>query len=201
MRNRLLVPIAALSLLVIAACSDSPTDSSTSTGDSYFPTSKGSTWTYTGNVDYTVTVTGDTTIAGRSYTTISNSGLPGKVGLIRKTDGIYYQADAGDLAGEQIFFKENVPANESWTFEYTAPNGFPNKADFTLVELGGTRTVAGKEYTNVAHLHSVNSMKHPLTGTWVVFTQADYYYAKGVGLIQSDLGVQGKSDLTSYSIK
>jgi hypothetical protein len=150
--------------------------------------------------DYTVTVVGDTTIAGTNYATLTSTTDPGKINLMRQPGGIYYSADRDNLADERIIFKD-LPAGSVWNVDYAAPNGTPNRAEFTLVSLGGTRTVTGTSYTNVAHLHTKNYLQNPFNGEWMLYTESDYYYSKGVGLIESDLGAFGKSTLVSYSIK
>ncbi len=68
-----------------------------------------------------------------------------------------------------------------------------------MVEKGISFTVNGQSYSNVAHVHLKESFV--FGGQTQVFSNADYYYAKGVGLIKADLGSAGEENLTSYSIK
>ena len=194
--------ISSLSLLaaalLVAGCSDSnnPTSpgGSTNTADSYWPTSKGSTWTYAGSVNSTVTVGNDTTIDGKQYTIMNN--VPGGASFIRRDGASYYSLE-GSGAQEMLFLKDGA-IGTSWTFDLTK-QGALNHYTYTVTELGQTHVVNGKSYSNVMRVHLTDSVS--FAGQTFMGTEADYYYAKGIGLIQADLGTLGVMNLVSYTIK
>jgi hypothetical protein len=195
--SSLLCAAAALSI-VGCSSSNNPVSPDSTSSDSYFPVSKGSTWTYAGSVNYTYTAGNDTTVNGKQYTTLVSS-LSTATGMYRRDGNSYYSYDPS-TSTETLFLKDG-DVNSTWSFDNSASNGTQNHHEYTIVEKGIKHTVNGKEYSNVLHVHSVDSFQNPITGDPIVFAEGHYYYAKGIGLIQTDLGTLGVVNLISYSIK
>ena len=200
----LYLAVTLLFVTTIAGCSDNSTtapnnnqnNNNQNTSGDYYPLTKGTFWTYTlysssGSRTSTQTVGNDTTVNGRKYTVV-NSSL-GEVYLIRHTGTEYYQILNGS---ETKLFDDQMGA--SWSFDISTPLS-DNHYTFTNVEEGLTQTVQGKTYTNVMRVHAVLITTIPSYPP--ITYEFDYYWAKGIGRIKSDLGVQGMEYLIDYSVK
>lgn len=188
-----------LSALTFAACADSnpaaPNDLG-NTQSSFYPRSKGSTWTYTGDFSYTVTILGDTTLDGKTWTMLNNS--IGGIGLLLFENNGYYSATLDKRDALLHFLKENAPVGTKWSFDYMVTTT-TSTYDLEIKGVGLTRVVEGHTYTDVIHVHQTTSMT--FQGQKIPYNEGDYYYAKGVGFIESDLGaLGGKVRLASYTI-
>ena len=78
--------------------------------------------------------------------------------------------------------KENAAVGVSWKDTLTA-NGLDAIYTYTIVSKGMPKTVAGTTYTDVIHVHEQTTID--LLGTVIPAGQSEYYYAKGIGLIES----------------
>ena len=78
--------------------------------------------------------------------------------------------------------KENAPVNTSWVDSLTT-SGQTALYTYTIVSKGLPRTVAGINYADVIHVHEQTTIN--LMGTTIPAGQSEYYYAKGIGLIES----------------
>lgn len=192
-----------VSFAFLTGCSSSPTSPGTNSNnnsnpsDSYLPLTTGSTWTYVGVRAYTLTILGDTTYNGKSWKILNNSASVG-VGFVRKDGTIYTQISpsGSPVAGE--FIGLNEAPGSTWAWDISA-GGVTNHYAYTNQAQGLTHTVLGKDYSNVIQVHLVYTAS--LNGTVVQSATGDYYYAKGIGMIDADLGSLGSSQLSSYSIK
>ena len=98
-----------------------------------------------------------------------------------------------------IFLKEDAPVGQPWHQTNTI-NGFETKMTFTVIANGMTKTVEGKTYKEVIHVQartSVTFMEMEIDSG----VASDYFWAKGVGLILTDMGQMGNFPLMSYTIK
>jgi hypothetical protein len=169
----------------------------------YFPTSKGSTWSYGGRSPYTITALGSTkVINGKSYHELENKQASGtQKSYLLKDNGIYsaigLDANLGELA--IIMLQENRALNSPWQHN-SVLNGVDTFMTFTVEEKGGTKVVEGKTYTNVIKVKMVSTYKYMGIEFGVELTSY-YYWSKGVGLILSDFGPLGQAPLLNYTIK
>jgi hypothetical protein len=111
----------------------------------------------------------------------------------------------------ETYLKDNVDVNGIWTAtqSVTAPGfpiAIPVNLTYSIAEKGIQRSVGGKTFDNVIHV-KLNISAGGISGG-----NGDFYYAAGVGLIESTVvvnanpafGVQGYNQvttLTSYTIK
>jgi hypothetical protein len=143
----------------------------------------------TGTVNtYTLTYVKDTTLESKTYKKFSVTGQ----------GNTYFNCSAGvstsivlngtTLSGTTISYakvtvlKENAPVNTSWVDTLTA-SGQTALYTYNIVSKGIPRTVAGINYTDVIHVHEQTTVN--VAGTTIPAGQSDYYYAKGIGLIES----------------
>lgn len=189
----LLLPVL---VTAFAACSDTSNPTGPGGSPTYFPLTKGSSWTYAGYLAYTTTMLGDSVVNGITWSAFRNTG--GGSGLVRRIGTEYFQMDTSGKPDIKLV-DEKVGA--TWSFEFTGANFTPNRQDFETMEDGLKRTVRGKEYSDVMRIHLSTKVFNSSNNTWVSASETDYYYAKNIGLIQSDFGVRGTVDLVSYEIK
>ncbi|WP_192822685.1 hypothetical protein [Rufibacter sp. LB8] len=196
-------------LCVFTACSDKEEDpapeetTTAAAGLDYFPTTAGSTWSYEGDLTYSYKSLGTKkVINGKSYTEFEQN-QNGTISTIYvfKEAGSYtlYTAVAGVGNIELTVLKENEPEGGSWSTT-TVINGLTTRYTYTLVKKGLTKTVLGKEYKNVIQVKLATVVL--FQGMEIPFDQPfNYYFAKGVGQIMSELGSSGTVSLKSYTIK
>ena len=74
----------------------------------------------------------------------------------------------------------------TWTQSELANNaaGQPESHYYTIMSKGISRTVSGKTYPDVIYIHERTSLEMPGSGS-VPVGRTDYYYAKGIGLVES----------------
>ncbi|MCY7291444.1 MAG: hypothetical protein LH615_04605 [Ferruginibacter sp.] len=143
----------------------------------------------TGTVNtYTLTYVKDTTLENKTYKKFSvtgqgntyfncTAGVSSSIVLNGTTQG-------GNIISyaKVTVLKENAPINTSWVDTLTA-SGQTALYTYTIVSKGIPRTVAGINYTDVIHVHEQTTVN--VAGTIIPAGQSDYYYAKGIGLIES----------------
>ena len=78
--------------------------------------------------------------------------------------------------------KENAAIGSPWKDTITA-NGQDAIYNFTIVSKGMPKTVVGNTYTDVIHVHEQTTID--LLGTVIPAGQSEYYFARGIGLIES----------------
>lgn len=180
----------------------------------YSPLTAGSTWTYqtTAGPNYTLTATNRDTVAmGRTYRVLTNSAGPNNYRA--KSGADYYRFGVvpgfGANGFEELYLKDGQALNAIWQATQTinvpgVPVPVTATLKYTLKEQGISRTVAGKAFANVQHVRLDVSVA--LVGS---VGGGDFYYAKGVGLIESSLllNAQGQQvanvseTLVAYTIK
>ena len=217
-QNLLLISIIAV---FAAGCISSkndphPGDGKASAGN-YFPVSSGSSWTYNeelaGKTGTTVQkMTGKTkTINGKNYFEATSAST-----LKGNNTGYFYNSNH-TFTILQVIPQENITievtvgddskaAGYTWTTKPTADGlvrGYPAQMINTIKEAGISRTVNGKTFTDVIHTQA--DLQYDLGFGFISYSVYDFYLAKGVGMIESDTGVQGtvydKMTLTSYTVK
>lgn len=178
----------------------------------YMPVTAKSTWTYGGTNPYTSTVTGATkVINGKTYHEMeTNEDGTTRKSYLLKDKGVYtakgFISQFESL--ELVVLKEAAAVGESWEQTSTI-NGADTKLKFTMVEKDISKTVEGKTYKNVIHVKMETSLSFMGAG-FITISTSNFYYAKGVGLILSDLifsGLDGQVQppltypLLTYDIK
>lgn len=168
-------------VLIIPACSDSPTDNNGGGNNlkGTYPLTMGTTWTYAGQVSYTQKVVGEKEINGKLYTEITNTAGP--TGYVRY-DGEKYYSPQPDGDGETVFFID-APIGHTWSYVHMK-DGALNKIDFTIAERGLERTIEGNDFTEVTRIEAVTSLFFPQIGEWTALLTSDYYFAQGIGFIE-----------------
>ena len=180
----------------------------------FSPLTAGSTWTYqnTPGTPFTLTATNrDTVAAGKTYRVLTSTG--GVNNYRGKSGNDYYRFGAFAVAGlngvEELYLKDNQEVNGTWSASQniTVPNiPFPLTGilTYTIKSKGSTRTVAGKSFSNVIYVR----LDISISGLGSI-GGGDFYYAEGVGLIESTLNITAPGQpainqtqiLTAYSIK
>ncbi|MBB6612693.1 hypothetical protein H7F15_16745 [Pontibacter sp. Tf4] len=188
----------------LASCTkEDDTTPNLEAAEDYFPTTAGSNWTYGGAIQYTARVTGNTKeINGKTYFEYeTQQGSTSNKSYLLKENGNYSAVGFMPNTGQMEIFilKEESIAGKPWVQEFTI-NGVLTTLTMSVEQKGITKTVGDKTFddvVNVKAIYTYSYMGQDL-GTEIV---ANYYYAKGVGLILSDFGAQGQVKLLSYEIK
>jgi hypothetical protein len=120
--------------------------------------------------------------------------------------GRWVMVSSAGLTLELQFGADNEKVGYSWTTTPTDNGqieGFPARLINTIKETGISKTVNGKSYSNVIHTQS--DLQYDLGGGYQAAGTYNFYLAKGVGLIELTLDVDGSNyeteTLTSYSVK
>lgn len=197
-------------LLLLIGCKKEKKEESTD----YSPMTVGSTWTYQTNLgqSYTLTMTNrDTTALGRNYKVLTNSNGTNNY-QARAANEYYRFGSVPGLTGsgfEELYLKDNQEVNAFWQSNQniTVP-GIPlplvATLKYTIKEKGTSRTVNGRNFTDVIHVRVDISVT-----SFGAVGGGDFYFANKVGLIESALqiSVQGvpvantSEVLTAYTIK
>jgi hypothetical protein len=82
-----------------------------------------------------------------------------------------------------LLLKANEAVGGTWTYNITNPAGQQVDYKNTIVAKGISKVVNGRTYPDVIHVSTIVSINVPILGN-VTTNEADYYYAKGVGLIE-----------------
>jgi hypothetical protein len=184
-------------------------------------------------VKSTLVILGDTTISGTKYTRVTPSASFPQ-GLLYNCDGGNYRIyqrvpDLGigldtmlSAMGLPVgainipthisatILKTGVNAGATWSDTVFTATPIPfltivGKLDYTLEAKNTQRTVLGKLFTNVHHVSSTLNISIPLMPPMPLDVQVDYYFADGVGIIETATttngAVQAKSRLYQYKIK
>lgn len=203
--------VAASTLTLFTNCSKD--HEPTPTSENFSPLTVNSTWTYKNTPGSTFTLTAtnrDTVALGLSFRVLTNSA--GANNYLAKSGNNYYRFGAIpelSLNGVKVLYlKDNVAVNGTWDTTITvAVTGFgtvPVTLKYTIKEKSTTRVVGTKTFTNVTFVRLDLSVPFPVT-----LGGGDFYYAEGIGLIQSEVNVTvpGQAPyvqsqiLTDYSIK
>jgi hypothetical protein len=220
MQKRLMyVALVACSVFMFGKCNK---DDVTPPVINFSPLTAGSTWTYSTNTgsSFTLTATSrDTAVNGKAYRVLTNSAGPNN--YVTKVNNDYYRygifAAVGNTGIEELYLKDNVDANGTWTENRTIPVTIPGTPPVTLTvpvvlkyvikSKGGARTVSGKNFNNVIEVR----LDISATG-FGALADGTFYYADGVGLVEQTINVYANAlagipastntqILTSYTIK
>ncbi|MBL4675249.1 MAG: hypothetical protein JKY70_03440 [Mucilaginibacter sp.] len=191
-------------------------NSASSSNDSYFPTTKGSSWTYQSDLTGTTKsaeshITGVIkSIDGEDYYEVKSS-TPGNENVVQYNyaKGKKYKMRATTVQTQTTvdFFllDDNLPVGGEWTAKMS-PSGYindmPARTQCKIIEKGIIKTVLNKTYKNVIHTHV--TMQYDLGNGFEDYGDYDFYLAKGVGLIQTDasfFGFTSSTYLAAYTIK
>jgi hypothetical protein len=150
----------------------------------YIPWCDHSVYTYSDTVGGSATnsvevisLAGDTTIDGTTYTTTAVTG----------NGTIYHNCTAGvtnELTSnpfgdfKDILLKENEPVGGTWSTVQNV-SGVSTNYEYTVVEKGISRTVAGVVYTDVIHVRRITKT------LMIPVLSEEIYYARAVGLIEN----------------
>ncbi len=180
-------------LLFLVSCK-----SGTEPGPNYnfFPLTVGSFWDYNGDAKYTQTVIGDTNVAGNTYAIVQQS----------NNDSIYYYRKDGNT----IYILQRDTLNIMRDCKYVDPvpgasggyatltKGRTTLVTYTNLRQNFTDTVHGMIFPNVLLEHIRYEILFP--GTNSLVSEADYYFADGVGLID-EVGSFSTEELINFKIK
>lgn len=114
--------------------------------------------------------------------------------IIQNVEGIN-----GDL--DLIYLKENVPVNTTWENTVSQLNSGAttlNRYTWTYVEKKDNHTVNGTTYNDVININLVFTVE--FDGFSVLTDETDYYWARGIGLIETS-GNSINYKLVSYNIE
>ncbi len=170
----------------------------------YMSTSAGSTWNYDNinnvssgsptTTSYTVTSTNrDTSINGRTYHVYTNSnGNTSEYYNISGNDYYQYRDLPAVLGGgkiEALYLKDNITVGGSWSQSLNIVFSgvtVPITLTYTIIEKGINKTVNAINYSDVITVRTNITVNNPLVPASAVTTNIKSYYARKVGLIQSD---------------
>lgn len=163
--------------------------------------------TYLSTVD---TLVGSITYAKMLLRTSTSTGDRDDFSYISCNNGesVAFQYNAVGAGGTTVAFlkvtglKANLPVGGTWVDIIQNQTGQDVTNTFTIEEKGISRTVLGTAYSNVIHVHLVQTIDVPLIGAQEVGT-AEYYYARGVGLVEftsNNFGISSSRLLESYYI-
>ncbi|MGN6340160.1 MAG: hypothetical protein ACTHML_04310 [Ginsengibacter sp.] len=214
-------------LFIFSSCKKDNAPKDNPSNETYVNTNAGSTWTYrqtdmadnNSTSDYTITSTAnDTTIDSRKYHVYTYSYGGSKYLGIEGHD--YYQYDSIPITGgvniQRLYLKDNAAKDDTWKQDFNLQIQELQGATIQLtvqnkvVEKGITKTVNGKDYSNVYHVStSLSSSAIPSTA---LASTIDSYYAPGYGLIENTTQVElnylglvkevnFKTELTSTDLK
>lgn len=214
-------------LSIASSCRKENSDLTNSAGgtsaDSYYPTTKGSEWTYRATTSGSSTTMTSTQIMSgatatynnqtyyESIATIANNPTTAKsfVYAANNTYRIRSTTLAYGVSVELEFLRANAAIGDTWTTpanDAGKVNGIDARVKSTMKEKNISKVVNGKTFNNV--IHSTVELQYNMSGGFETAATYEIYAAKGIGviLIDSNIDLYGmtmnsKSELISYTIK
>lgn len=166
----------------------------------YIPMCNGSSYTYVDTLSTGVnppmmqnlTYVSDTLIDGKIYQKFAVTGSSAPYTYYNCTAGVssVIQFNAISIGGvsvpriDQTLLKANAPVGTTWQNSVSLGSGITAQYDWSIVAKGVSHTVLGNTYPDCIQVHLVLSSIVPMVGT-VVSAEADYYYAKNIGLVDN----------------
>ncbi|MDT3739657.1 MAG: hypothetical protein RO257_09165 [Candidatus Kapabacteria bacterium] len=182
--------------------------------NSYYPTSKGSWWKYSGILQgkflsQVITCSDEKLIDGSYYATMTAVGSNGatSISYIRVQNHEYFniglkQNEIAKKENEVCILKEDKPVGEKWTTPPVLVGTTPNRYVNEILETNGTYVIKGKTFQNVLVLKIIDEVEMiPGSDDWFPMLTSRAYFSKGIGLIKADYGVLGSQEIEDYSIK
>ena len=221
--NKIVLIIFSIAVIYFTGCKkDSPISKNSPTlSDNYWPVTTGSTWTYSekdandNNIySNTIKLLGDTSmINGKPYYNITVTAPATATpifGYLREDSHLYKLrevAKAGDIALEYQILIDTAAAGYTWTATTNETGnyaGVPSRVISKIVEKGITKTINGKTFDKV--IHTQTQLQFLSQGTTYNDAEMhDFYFAKGIGMIEDIESNQGTvlytRDLSDYTIK
>ena len=210
-------------LVLIAICfggCKKDVKSPVSLSDSYFPVTKGSSWTYKdilqdlGTDTVTTTLTGDSAIFnGKTfYVASSTSRFKGNgTDYFYAAKHAYIFRSLNAYAGQTVELEvyndtaKLKQGNISIPTDQAIANSIPARAINTIEEINLTRTIDGKVFSNVIHTHVDFQYDYENGNGFQTNFTYDFYIAKGIGIIEYDLFIYGavaeRETILNYNIK
>ena len=200
MRKLFLYVILIVSTFFLTNCSKTDTSTPAAAATDYSPLTTGSNWTYkfnngTSTDTFKLTILNkDTMVNSKTYKVLSSSDGT-QNNYMAKVGTDYYRFQSFPTLGipnfEELYLKDNLDVNGTWTnttnFTYPAiPVPLTATLNYTIKEKGISHAVNGTTYTNVIHVRVDISVT--VVGS---IKGGDFYYAKGIGLIESNLAIGG----------
>lgn len=211
--------LVALTLLFTQCKKDT---SSTGNGD-YSRLTTGSSWTYrytegtAAPATFKLTATSkDTTVTGGRVYKVLTSSDGARNSYLGKSGSDYYRFASFPSLGidsfEELYLKDNVGVNGTWSGEATIvymSASIKGNLAYTVKGKGESRTVLTNTFNNVVHVRLDITLP---TFANINVGGGDFYYAEGVGLIESNILVtppvfvggtpySSHQELVSYEIK
>lgn len=157
----------------------------------YIPVCNGATYTYAdtmlgqpASTTQNIQIVKDTLIGSLTFQKLADGNFMNcKNG--ETTTLAYNQATAGGATIPEvrlIMLKANEPVGSTWTSTIDN-NGTLVEYVYKIVYKGEARTVAGRNYTDVINVNMITYTS--LGGVRVEYSKTDYFYARGVGLIEA----------------
>lgn len=185
---------------IVISCSEDDEPSRSLQGGDFLPVTEGNRWEYGGDFPYSMEFNGNTKeINGKTYAEadVEREGQKNNAYLLVE-DGVY--SSVGFLADNElniILLKENVSIGATWETA-TVINGLNTIYQFSLAEKGIERMVSGENFTDVIRVRVDTNIQ--IFGVRQVLASQDVYFARGVGIIETDLGQLGHAPLIDYTI-
>jgi hypothetical protein len=215
-KNLLLVLIVAAAFAGGCKKESKTNPTATTTADSYFPLTSGSTWRYFvtaagGNDTLAVKMTGATTnINGRTYYRAINTyqKMGSSTGYFFDAGNVYGSGASSAATGLSVefqFLNDTATVGRSWLSSPTDDgmvNGVAARTLNTIVEKDIGKTIGGETFTGV--IHTRVDLQYNYGSGFQSSTVYDFYFAKGVGMIESVTSISGKvyetETIVSYTI-
>jgi len=180
-----------LVIAILSSCQQE-VDGTTENYD-YIPTSAGSSWRYTstrkGRFDLDAT-TRDTIIAGYKYRVFNRLNYSNGFithdyyGKTNKTYRTYGTPAISQNPGEIVLLKDTV-ITSLWNSTIPGSGGWDDHHKFTIVARDIQYTVNNIQFSNVIQLDYEWKQTNPNIGTIMTQGSGKFYYARGIGLIES----------------
>ena len=170
-------------------------------GGDYLPIATGNRWEYGGAIGYTVEFTGNTqNFNSRVYAEAETSSFGDTtLSYISVENGIYTSLGFLPTADEVefIILKDNVPEGTTWE-ERIEVSGIATVYKFSIGDKGISHTVEGEVFNDVIRVRMETFIE--AFGVNQLVAGQDIYFARDIGIIQTDLGPVGSSDLIDFTI-
>lgn len=160
-----------------------------------YPLAVGNKWTYkmsTGG-DYTNSIVG--VDAGNPNLFTMHNSTTNANSFMRKDGDIYY-TNAFDANVYHPYLKDDFKVGMNWAVQYTA-NGIVTDTTMTVTEVGISKEVEGKIYNDVTVVKG--DSKFTMNGNVLPMAySAEYFYARGIGLVLTTTSNGDSHVLTDY---